>query len=194
MVGVDMWRRVVVEPPPENGLYFLTFPDDATARRIAGLAHRCRREYGLRAPPLLSWRFHVSLHNVGQYGASGVPGTVVLKASNAAAKVKASPFAVMFNRVESFSGRDGHYPLVLRGDDGVVGLEMLNRSLGVSMRMVGLKASLNFTPHVTLSYGERPVEERLIQPIRWTVREFALIHSLIRKTKYIRLGCWSLGA
>jgi 2'-5' RNA ligase len=123
-----------------------------------------------------------------------VPGTVVLKASDAAAKVKASPFAVMFNRVESFSGRDGHYPLVLRGDDGVVGLEMLNRSLAVSMRMMGLKASLNFTPHLTLSYVERPIKERLIPPVRWTVREFALVHSLIGETKYIRLGCWSLGA
>ena len=184
----------MVEPPPENGLYFLTFPDDATAHRIAALAHHCRREYGLRAPPLLSWRFHVSLQNVGRYGALGVPETVVLKASNAAANVKASPFAVMFNRVESFSGRDGHHPLVLRGDDGVVGLEMLNRSLGVSMRMAGLKASLNFTPHLTLSYGERLIKERLIQPISWTVREFALIHSLYGKTKYIPLGCWPLGA
>ena len=184
----------MIEPPPKNGLYFLTFPDAATAQRIAALAHQCRREYRLRAPPLLSSRFHVSLHNVGQYDASGVPETVVLKASDAAGKVKASPFAVMFNRVESFSGRDGKYPLVLRGDDGVVGLEMLYRSLGVSMRMAGLKASLNFTPHLTLSYGERLIKEQLIQPISWTVREFALIHSLIGETKYIRLGCWPLGA
>jgi 2'-5' RNA ligase len=185
---------VVIEPAPENGLYFLTFPDDATAHRIAVLAQHCRREYGLRAPPLLSWRFHVSLHNVGKYGVSGLPETVVRKASDAAAKVKADPFVVMFNRVESFSRRDGRYPLVLRGDDSVVGLEMLHRSLGVSMRMAGLKASLNFTPHLTLSYGERPITERPIQPIRWIVREFALIHSLIGETKYIRRGCWSLGS
>ena len=99
----------------------------------------------------------------------------------------------MFNRVESFSGRDGHYPLVLRGDDGVVGLEILYRSLGTAMLLVGLKARLDFTPHLTLLYSDYCIKEHFVQPVSWTVREFSLILSLRGKTKYIPLGRWKLG-
>jgi len=36
----------------------------------------------------------------------------------------------------------------------------------------------NFTPHVTLLYDPRSVEEHPIEPISWTVSEFVLIHSM----------------
>jgi RNA 2',3'-cyclic 3'-phosphodiesterase len=119
-------------------LYFLIFPDVRTATRIAALARHCRCEYGLSAKPLLTSRFHISLQNLGEYDEMRTPENVAVKARAAAANVKMSPFAVMFDRVESFSGRKCHYPLVLRGDDGVVGLGILYRSLGVAMRSAGL--------------------------------------------------------
>jgi 2'-5' RNA ligase len=39
-------------------------------------------------------------------------------------------------------------------------------------------ANSNFTPHVTLLYDARGVEEYPIAPLAWTVTEFVLIRSL----------------
>jgi len=122
----------------EFGLYFLIFPDAPAAARIAALARRCRSEHGLRAKLLPMSRFHVSLQNLGRYDELARPKVTAAKARDAAARVRASPFVIMFSRVESVSGGNGRHPLVLREDDGVAGLEMLNRSLGATMRMTGL--------------------------------------------------------
>jgi 2'-5' RNA ligase len=60
------------------------------------------------------------------------------------------------------------------------------------LRRVGIKTSPGFTPHLTLLYGERPIKERFIEPISWTVCEFALVLSLRGETKYIVEGHWPL--
>lgn len=43
---------------------------------------------------------------------------------------------------------------------------------------LGASAKKEFSPHVTLLYAERNVEELPIEPIGWTVNEFVLIHSM----------------
>ena len=50
-------------------------------------------------------------------------------------------------------------------------------------------AKKDFTPHVTLLYAERNVEEHPIEPIGWTVSEFVLIHSM---RGHVHLGRWPL--
>jgi RNA 2',3'-cyclic 3'-phosphodiesterase len=178
---------------PSASVGFLTFPDALAAEQIARLAQRSRRDYELNGTPLLTSRFHVSLQHLVEYDARHSLKTFALKGRAAAAKVRTNPFTVMFNRVESFSSRDGRCPLVLRGDDGVVGLEMLYRSLGTAIRFAGLKARLDFTPHLTLLYSNGCIKEHFIRPVSWTVREFSLILSLHGKTRYIPLGRWKLG-
>ena len=54
------------------------------------------------------------------------------------------------------------------------------------MRHLAKKA---FMPHVTLLYAERSVEEHPIEPIRWTVNEFVLIHSM---HGHVHLARWPL--
>ena len=49
------------------------------------------------------------------------------------------------------------------------------------------------TPHVTLLYDDVLVEERAVEPIRWTVREFVLVHSLLGQTRHVPLARWPLG-
>ena len=167
------------KPPTKFGLFTVVFPDEQAAARIEALVCRVRRDCRLKVKPLLTSRFHVSLNNLGEYADRGMAEAVALKACEAAAGVRVNPFTVMFNLLQrQFTGRAGQRALVLRGDDGVVGLEILYRSLTTAMRMAGFKSPLHFTPHLTLSYGEQPIEERFIEPISWTVREFALILSL----------------
>ena len=50
-------------------------------------------------------------------------------------------------------------------------------------------------PHVTLLRDKArvpKVEERSIEPIGWTVREFVLIHSFLRQDRYQVIRRWPL--
>jgi 2'-5' RNA ligase len=173
-------------------LFFSVFPDPQTAARIARVARNLRRDFGLKGRPLFASRFHCSLY--GFDAREGVSPSVVARAQEGAALVTAAPFRVSFNGVKSFAGRAAHHPLVLVGDDGVIGLTLLYSSLCVAMRKVGLRprAPSNFTPHLTLLYDTCRIEEQPVAPICWTVSEIVLVLSLIGKTKHIPLGRWQL--
>ena len=83
-------------------------------------------------------------------------------------------------RTASFRGKRDIRPFVLVGDHGLQRLTSFRRTLGGAMLRRGLRrvAKTNFTPHVTLLYGARGVEEYPIEPISWTVKEVVLIRSL----------------
>jgi 2'-5' RNA ligase len=190
--AIEHQGRLVFAPIRRVGLHLLTFPDVSTAARIAALAWRCCREYGLSARPLPTSRFHVSLVSFGEFDERETAEALAVRAHDALANFSAAPFVVMLDRVESFSGGDDRYPLVLRGDDGVVGLEMLYQKLGIAMRWAGLKLPSNFTPHLTLLYDYCRIKERFVEPISWTVRELKLVLSLVGETKYDVQGRWQL--
>jgi 2'-5' RNA ligase len=171
-----------------DGLFFSILPDHAAAVRIANAAEHFRRAYGLKEAPLLTDRFHVTVQGLGIY--DGLPRSVVAKAIEAGATVTSTPFEVAFDRVTSFAGSD---VLVLCGGDGVEGIVMFHHALGVAMRKSGLSAGSQFTPHITLLYDGHRIEEQFIEPIRWTVRDFVLVHSLRGRTRHIPLERWHLG-
>jgi 2'-5' RNA ligase len=171
-----------------DGLFFSIFPDRAAAVRIANTAEHFRRAYRLKGAPLLTDRFHVTVQGLGNY--DGLPRSIVAKAIEAGAAVTSMPFEVAFDRITSFAGSDA---LVLRGGDGVDGIVMFHDVLGVAMRKSGLSAGSQFTPHITLLYDGRRVDEQFIELIRWTVRDFVLVHSLRGRTMHIPLERWHLG-
>lgn len=171
-----------------DGLFFSIFPDPAAAVRIANTAKHFRRAYGLKGAPLLTDRFHVTVQGLGSY--DGLPRSIVAKAIEAGAAVMSRPFEVAFDRVTRFAGSDA---LVLCGGDGVDGIVMFHHTLGVAMRTSGLSAGWQFTPHITLLYDGRRIEEQFIEPVRWMVRDFVLVHSLRGRTKHIPLERWHLG-
>ena len=100
------------------------------------------------------------------------------------------PFLASFDYVESFSGG----ALVLRGRDGVAGLEMLHAQLANVLRSKKVKlASSVFTPHVTLLRDRRLLPLKAVVPIEWTVTQFVLVHSLLGKTIHRPLARFPLG-
>jgi RNA 2',3'-cyclic 3'-phosphodiesterase len=166
-------------------LFFAAVPDvDAAAEiyRIAGILKRAHRFAGKLIPREC---LHVSLLFLGRGSEQLVRG-----ACEAVASVKPIPFEVSFDRTASFRGRPGNRPFVLVGDDTQDRLKSLGHALdaaiaekglcqkGVGQKGVGRRAQRDFTPHVTLLYGDRAVDEYPVAPIRWTVNEFVLIHSL----------------
>jgi 2'-5' RNA ligase len=192
LFALDQPSSVSSEAGGTIGLFFAVFPDPQTADRIVQIARALRGEYKLKGRPLLPARFHCSLYGFGNLAV--VSPAVLAKAQEAASLVTASPFRVSFNCARSFSNRPGRHPLVLVGDDGVVGLLRLHSLLCKAMRQVGLRPRehSNFTPHLTLLYDACQIDEQSIEPVGWTVSEFVLVLSLVGKTKHIPLGRWQL--
>jgi len=167
-------------------LFLATIPDASTAERIHRLAGVLKRAHGFGGKLIAPERLHISLFFLG-----GLPERHFHAACESATDVRAERFAVSFDRTASFRGRSGNRPFVLIGGDGLVRLQSFRRMLGAALTRRGLRrvANTHFTPHVTLLYDARSVEEHPIEPIPWTVTEFVLIHSM---KGHNHLARWSL--
>lgn len=155
---------------PTDRLFLATLPDAATAARIFDLAGRLRLGHGLKGRVLRSEHLHVMLFQVRDGAALGTD--LVEAARERAASIVMPSFKVAFDRVGSF--RNGAF--VLRGNDDMIGLEVLHQRL--SDAFDGRPASARpFTPHVTLLRDREHIEEHSIEPIEWTVRDVVLVRS-----------------
>lgn len=178
---------------PIDALFFALLPDATATDAVARRADELRRRHRLRGRPLAPARFHVSLHGLGTH--YGLPRDLVARALAAAATVARSPFAVEFDRALSFVRNAEGRPFVLRGDGHASALTAFHRQLGAALTRAGLDRHLAaaFTPHVTLLYDRQLVAEHPMEPLGWTVRDFALVHSRVGLTQHVVLGRWPLG-
>ena len=156
-------------------LFLATIPDAETSARIHRLAGILKRAHQFSGKLIAPNRLHVSLFFLG-----GLPEQDIRAVCAAAAEVRMEPFEVLFDRTASFRGKRGSRPFVLVGDEGLQRLTSFRQMLGDAMLRRGLRrvANTNFTPHVTLLYDARGVEEYPIEPISWIAREFVLIRSI----------------
>lgn len=176
------------EAPRTDGLFFALLPDAKALERVAKTVQQICIRHRLSGRPLLE-RAHVSLIGFGEH--SGLPPAFVAGAAAAAATMVAAPFDVTFDRAMSFLGRPR--PLVLCGGEGMAELIAFQRALGTAIRNVGLgRVKPQFTPHMTLLYDPRGIEEHAIEPVSWTARDFVLVHSLRGQGRHIPLGRWPL--
>jgi len=175
-------------------LFFGLFPDAATSIRVKQLSERFICENRLGGTQLKAERLHVSLHHVGDYRRLRARFTYAARRAGEAVSMR--PFEVAFSFIKSFeraasmSDIPRRRPLVLLGEGDAL-LE-LHRILGAAMERYGLNAAPSFTPHMTLLYGSKPIPLQPIEPIRFPVEEFVLVHSELRLTRYNILGRWSL--
>jgi 2'-5' RNA ligase len=199
--GINRQQQLTLDgfdavPLPTDGLFFAIFPDAQATSQIEKTARRICDQHGMADAPLALERYHVTLHHLGNY-AGGLPQALVARAIRAAGTIDARQFAVAFDRAENFRGR----ALVLRADEGVHALMAFRHLLGAALERAGFAARTrtSFTPHVTLAYRDaaqvrRRVVEHVDEAIRWTVREFVLVHSLLGRTRHIALARWQLAA
>lgn len=174
--------------PPVDGLFFALFPDRAAAQALSRTAQQLCVRHRLGGRLIATERLHVSLLGFGEH--AGLPQRLVAAAVDAAASVAAPPFDVTFDRAVSFRGRPR--PLVLGTSAGAAELFAFRQALCRAVEGLG-PVRRQYTPHVTLLYDERGIEEHTVEPVRWSVREFALVHSLRGKGRYVVLGRWPLG-
>ncbi|MGK9169578.1 2'-5' RNA ligase family protein [Inquilinus limosus] len=195
MQGVFNFYEPLSDRPrrPER-VFFCVLPDDETRDRVARFGDGFFSEYRLMGTRLRTDRLHVSLHHVGDY--KRLRTKFVYAAQQAGKAVSMGPFEVAFRFVKSFEAaphKKGRRPLVLLGEGGEALVELF-RSLGIALTRSGLKAAAEFTPHMTLSYGPDAIPEQAIEPIRFVVKDFALIHSRLGLTRYEVIDRWSLQA
>ena len=177
-------------PTPTDRLMFLLYPDAATAERIASEARRLKDALGLRGQPLLTDRFHITLHHLGDY--VGLPADKVRQGEAAGAALSHAPFEVALDKAVSFANRPGNNPFTLQGGEGVKTLIAFQQALGLKMAGAGLKPDKQFLPHVTLLYDGQVVPAQDIAPIVWTVDRFVLVRSRLGQTQHIVLRSWDL--
>jgi RNA 2',3'-cyclic 3'-phosphodiesterase len=155
----------------------------ATAERVSALKDLFARDYGLRNFAYDATRLHITLFNLGE---DAPPGRVAL-VDCIAHHVTASPFEVGFNRVASWPDA-----LVLLSEGRPAALTAFRRELGTALGRVwpDRLRPAGFTPHITLMRGATCVEEQQVETFRWTVNDFALVHSA--NGRYVELGRWKL--
>jgi 2'-5' RNA ligase len=177
---------------PTDRLFFAVFPDAPAAARIAALAASECERHGLRGRPLRTERLHVTLFHLGDR--VGVPEDVVAAAKRAATSLRESPFEIALDTVGSFAMRRAQKPFVLKAGAGNEALRAFHARFADALRKHGLGewARGGFEPHVTLAYDGAVVPFEPAQPIAWRVHGFALVHSLLGRTRHVGLANWSL--
>lgn len=195
----QLWLPGLEAPPvPTDGLFFAVFPDTRTAANISKLAQQLCGETRSKSKPLAANRLHVTLLHLGNF-AGGLPPARVDAAMNAAASIRMAPFSVDFDSALSFALKPRPGPLVLIGGEGVVGLHALHDALRPALQNAGfgdraVSTGTSYTPHVTLAYGMPWIATRPVETVSWNVREFALVHSLLGRTRHVVLARWPLAA
>lgn len=177
----------------KHSLFFAFLPETRVAAASASLAGALRVEHGLKGRPRPPAALHVSLFEVQECDGD-VPPSVLKAACDAAAGIVAPVFDVTFDRAVSFGGRSGSPPVVLRAEGGNHELIQFRRTLFAAMKRagVGRNEKDQFTPHMTLLYDQQRIDERPVQPVSWTAREFVLVDSFVGQSRYEIRGRWPL--
>jgi RNA 2',3'-cyclic 3'-phosphodiesterase len=170
---------------PTDRLLFFVYADPMAAAAAVDIGCGLRDAYGLSGTPILARHIHSTLWHVGDDFLPPSPALVATLAT-CARRVSMPAFRVSFDRVESFTGG----ALVLRGEEGVIGLEMLYENLSTALCMRRVR---RFVPHVTLLRDKRHLLPSMpVEPIEWTVTDFVLVHSLLGKTTHRTLARFPL--
>jgi 2'-5' RNA ligase len=186
-------KRPPVRREGNDRLFFALFPDAEAAEGMLALGADFQTRQHLTGKLHLQDRLHLTLDHLGDF--AGRPQDVVERASRAGSEVAAATagFAVILDRVVSFGRGDRSRPLVLKdsGTGNPALAEFRGRlwdALAAEELAGGPRGS--FTPHVTLLYDARLVAEQPVDAITWRAKEFALVHSFMRQTRYEVLGRW----
>ncbi|MDB5430601.1 MAG: 2-5 ligase [Caulobacter sp.] len=191
--GAPRRRRRKGDPPAGQRAFFALMPDDRDRLRIAPDIHCLCDTAGIfngRRPDEI---WHISL--AGIMAADTIPDSLFEQAGELVKAVTMPAFDVAFDRIVTFGkGRGGGpQPVVLLGQDGVMGVRLLQQQIvDALMRGAEPRSARTFEPHMTVAYSRTTVEERAITPIRWRAASLVLVQSFVGQTRYAIRGRWPL--
>lgn len=176
------------QAPSRVNLFFALRPPPRLQPRIESLGRGLKQAHGLGGQPIGRDRLHATLASVQdpRYPLRDV----IARAASFAAQLHHQRFSIRFEWTQSFDVHRRRFPLVLRG--GSDGLSGFHHALSAGMRGAGFDVSASFTPHITLLWADRKVEEYPVAPISWTVEDFVLVMSLVGYSRHIVMGRWPM--
>lgn len=188
----QLWLPGLTPQPAALDHWFLAIlPPPHVAAEAVRYARDLRVAEGLRGRLVTEDCLHVTLHTVPQPRLVGAVRAAVTA-------VEVPPFEIVFDWVMSFERTAGGRPLVLRAHGALAELEAfhgrLGTVLGAALRGAGFRRqpAAGFTPHMTLLYDRCLVMPRAVAPVRWTVHEIVLVHSLVGRGRHEHLDRWPL--
>lgn len=168
--------------------FFLALkPDPVAAGAACEMALHLKRENRLAGMPLKPENFHISLPLVWEGTEAPTDLAEIISAQVQAVRTPA--FEIVLDMAMSFR-QAKRYVLVLGTTRSVTHIYGLNRQLVLAMRRGTGRAS--FMPHMSLLYTDKPVEKQPVEPIRWTAREFVLVHSFVGLGRHETVARWPL--
>lgn len=175
-----------------HNLFLALQPDAEATASIGRLMDRLRRKQGLGGKQIRRDCLHISLVSFGEH--DDLPLQLIERAKVAVSTVTMPPFVVALNRVVSWKAHAGQRLLVLVGDEGVIGVDMLSAQIHEALAEAGLKPRRfrETIPHLTLAYVVLDLPEEIVAPVRWTVQEFVLVDSLVGESHHVVLNRWPL--
>lgn len=177
--------------PETHRLFLALWPDDALRVQLLGVAGRLKALEELSGSWLEPWRYHVTLHFLGD--SSEFRRDQAEAARRAVARLRLRAFVWTLDRVDSFHG--SRPPCILRSASDPPALLDLWQQLREALILEGLGKSLSsqFTPHLTLAYARQALPEPItIAPLVWKVQRLVLIHSGSALPRYELLAQWPL--
>ena len=170
-------------------LFFALTPPDAVRPAMEKLGGTLQQAHHLRGHIISKDRLHNTLAAV--HDAGSITQNIE-RAKRIGARIRYPSFPVRFEWTGSFKVGRERYPLVLRGEDGLKPLIEFRQEVCSQMVRAGFAVTRNYTPHVTLLWADRCVDEYPIAPISWTVQDFVLVLSLVGQSRHIRVARWQL--
>ncbi|HYM34434.1 MAG TPA: 2'-5' RNA ligase family protein [Steroidobacteraceae bacterium] len=170
--------------------FFAIQPDAEAIEKSREIASRLRVDLRLSGNLFPQWRLHVSLTHLGDY--VGVPRNILRRAQDIASTIHMHEFRVRFDRITTlgFPGKPSR-PKVLVATEEMPGLNLFMGLLYTSIYNVSVAPV--FTPHMTLLYDERIIDDITVEPVTWIAREFVLIRNVLGTGRpYEILGRWPL--
>lgn len=175
---------------PTDRLFLAVMPDVEAITRMQKIAQQIKAQHGLTGKPIIDGRLHITLIDLDDQ--VGLSSAVLDAISRAAATVSQAAFDVVFDQVELYPRTRACF---LKESVRCDGFTTLKQSLAVALKTQGVPREKSSTPHVTLLYDTKAIARQSVEPIAWTVKEFALVHSHLDKPglPYNILARWPLG-
>jgi RNA 2',3'-cyclic 3'-phosphodiesterase len=185
-LGASLFRQL-------GPVFFALNPDAAAIDSAMSAWAQISRIGGLSVEARPAELLHVTLLAIGRQGVllSAVEIEAACKAADA---IDLPSFEMTLDLGLTFATQQPKTPIVLAARDGAPKSKLLRQALSREMRRRGVPcdAKSSYTPHMTLCYDRKTVEERAVAPVRWMVREFVLIHSHYGRASHKPLGTWKL--
>ena len=171
---------------PVISLFFANKPEFEVRLAIAEMGQRLIAAHGLQGHVMGAGRLHLTL--AAAWAEHLSLQEAIWRAQNLALQIRGAACLASFDVTGSFQSGE-RFPFVLRGD-GMTELADFRAYLRERMQCAGFAVASGFTPHMTLIWADRRVEDNPIAPISWPVEDFELV--LSADGDHIQLGRWPL--